>query len=97
MVTYGREAVICEPVRAAVGRAGGMFRDVSVVTLGATVLRGLVDRVGIDPAEIDDVIVGQGYPNGDGPALGRVAALDAGFPVTVTGIQLDRRCGRAAA
>ena len=93
MATYGREAVICEPVRTAVGRAGGMFRDVSVVTLGATVLRGLVDRVGIDPAEIDDVIVGQGYPNGDGPALGRVAALDAGFPVTVTGMQLDRRCG----
>ncbi len=93
MATYGREAVICEPVRTAVGRAGGMFRDVPVVTLAATVLKGLVDKAGIDPAEIDDVVLGQGYPNGDGPALGRVAALDAGFPVSVTGMQLDRRCG----
>jgi acetyl-CoA C-acetyltransferase len=88
-----RDAVICEPLRTPVGRYGGVFKDVSVVDLGATVLRALVERTGIDPAEVDDVLFGQCYPNGEAPAIGRVAALDAGFPVEVPGLQLDRRCG----
>ena len=88
-----RDAVICAPYRTPVGRAGGMFKDVPVATLAATVLRGLVERSGLDPAAIDDVVMGQGYPNGEAPAIGRVAALDAGFPIEVPGMQLDRRCG----
>jgi acetyl-CoA C-acetyltransferase len=88
-----RDAVICEPVRTAVGRYGGVFRDVSAADLISPVLRELASRTGIDPATTDDVILGQCYPNGEAPAIGRVAALDAGFPVTVPGLQLDRRCG----
>jgi acetyl-CoA C-acetyltransferase len=88
-----RDAVICEPLRTPVGRFGGVFKDVPAVDLAATVLRGLVERTGIDPAEVDDVLFGQCYPNGEAPAIGRVAALDAGFPVEVPGLQLDRRCG----
>ncbi len=93
VTVFGREAVVCEPVRTAVGRAGGMFRDVPASALAAAVLRGLIERTGLDPTEIDDVILGQGYPSGEAPAIGRVAALDAGFPVDVPGLQLDRRCG----
>ena len=70
-----REAVICEPVRTAVGRMGGMYRNVSVGTLAQAVLRGMVDRSGLDTAAVDDVIFGQGYPNGEAPALGRVLSL----------------------
>ncbi len=88
-----REAVICEPVRTPVGRFGGMFRDVPVADLAATVIRGLVERTGIGSEDVDDVIFGQGYPNGEAAGLGRVAALDAGLDVTVPGIQIDRRCG----
>ncbi|SDI89900.1 acetyl-CoA C-acetyltransferase [Actinokineospora alba] len=88
-----REAVICEPVRTPVGRFGGVFKDVPVTTLAATVIRELLRRTGIDPAVIEDAVFGQCYPNGDAPALGRVAALDAGLPVEVPGVQLDRRCG----
>jgi acetyl-CoA C-acetyltransferase len=88
-----REAVICLPLRTPVGRYGGALKDVSVATLGATVLAALVERTGLDPERIDDVIVGHCYPNSEAPALGRVVALDAGFPVTVPGIQIDRRCG----
>jgi acetyl-CoA C-acetyltransferase len=88
-----REAVICEPLRTPVGRFGGVFKDVPAVDLAATVLRGLVERTGIDPGAVDDVLFGQCYPNGEAPAIGRVAALDAGFPVEVPGLQLDRRCG----
>lgn len=88
-----REPVICEPVRTAVGRYDGMYRDVSVTHLAATVIRGLVERAGIQGGEVEDVIFGQCYPNGDAPALGRVAALDAGLGIEVPGLQVDRRCG----
>ncbi|NUU20671.1 MAG: acetyl-CoA C-acetyltransferase [Streptomycetaceae bacterium] len=88
-----REAVICEPLRTPVGRYGGAFRDVSAAELGATVVRELVRRTGIAPDRVDDVLLGQCYPNGEAPAIGRVVALDAGLPVEVTGLQIDRRCG----
>ncbi|QCX26518.1 acetyl-CoA C-acetyltransferase [Nocardioides jishulii] len=90
-----REAVICEPVRTPVGKYGGVFKDVPAAELGAGVLTGLVERTGLDPEKVDDVIFGQCYPNGEAPAIGRVAALDAGFPITVPGLQIDRRCGSA--
>ncbi|MDH5519527.1 MAG: acetyl-CoA C-acetyltransferase [Acidimicrobiia bacterium] len=93
MTTSGRDAVICEPLRTPVGRAGGVFKDVPPTRLATSVLEALVDRTGIDPGIVDDVIFGQCYPNGEAPAIGRVAALDAGFPVDVPGLQLDRRCG----
>jgi acetyl-CoA C-acetyltransferase len=88
-----REAVICEPLRTAVGGFGGVFRDVPPTELAATVIRELLRRTLLPPEEIDDVLLGQCYPNGEAPAIGRVAALDAGLPVEVPGLQLDRRCG----
>src|SRR5271169_3788533 len=88
-----RDAVICEPIRTPVGRYGGVFRDVTAAELAAVVIRELVARTGVAPEQIDDVLLGQCYPNGEAPGIGRVAALDAGLPVSVTGYQLDRRCG----
>jgi acetyl-CoA C-acetyltransferase len=70
-----------------------VFKDVPAASLGAAVISAVVKRTGVDPELIDDVIFGQCYPNGEAPALGRVAALDAGLPVEVPGVQLDRRCG----
>jgi acetyl-CoA C-acetyltransferase len=88
-----RDAVICEPLRTPVGRYGGVLKDVPAHELGALVVRELVARTGIDPGSVDDVIFAQCYPSMDAPALGRVVALDAGLPVEVAGLQLDRRCG----
>jgi acetyl-CoA C-acetyltransferase len=88
-----RDVVICEPLRTPVGGYGGVFRDVPAAELAATVIRALLARTGIEPGAVDDVILGQCYPNGEAPAIGRVAALDAGLPVEVPGYQLDRRCG----
>jgi acetyl-CoA C-acetyltransferase len=62
-------------------------------TLASTVIRALLDRTGLPPDDVDDVILGHCYPTMDAPAIGRVAALDAGLPVSVTGLQIDRRCG----
>jgi acetyl-CoA C-acetyltransferase len=88
-----REAVICEPVRTPIGRYGGMFKSLSAVDLGVTALRGLLERTGIAPDAVQDVILGHCYPNSEAPAIGRVVALDSGLPATVPGMQVDRRCG----
>ena len=88
-----RDAVICEPVRTPIGRYGGMFKAQTAVDLGVTALRGLLDRTGIAPEAVQDVILGHCYPSSEAPAIGRVVALDAGLPVTVPGMQVDRRCG----
>jgi acetyl-CoA C-acetyltransferase len=88
-----RAAVICEPLRTPVGRFGGALRDVSAAQLGSVLLGELVRRTGLDPHVIDDVLLGQCYPTGEAPAIGRVVALDAGLPVEVPGVQVDRRCG----
>jgi acetyl-CoA C-acetyltransferase len=88
-----REAVICEPLRTPVGGFGGSLRDVPVQELAATVIRAVIERTGLPPESVDDVLLGHSYPTMDAPALGRVAALDAGLPVTASGLQIDRRCG----
>lgn len=88
-----RDAVICEPIRTAVGGYGGTLRDVPVADLAATVVKALVARTKITSGDIDDVIFGQVYPNGEAPGIGRIAALDAGLDIEVPGYQLDRRCG----
>jgi acetyl-CoA C-acetyltransferase len=88
-----REAVICEPLRTAVGGFGGVLRDVPAATLAVTVIEELLRRTSLPADEVDEVLLGQCYPNGEAPAIGRVAALDAGLPIEVPGLQLDRRCG----
>lgn len=88
-----RQAVICAPVRTPIGRYGGMFKTHSAVDLAVSALRGLLDRTAVPPGEVQDVILGHCYPNSEAPAIGRVVALDAGLPVTVPGMQVDRRCG----
>ena len=84
-MSSSRDAVICQPLRTPVGRFGGVFRDVGAATLAATVMRELVGRTGLSGEDVDDVIMGQCYANGEAPAIGRVAALDAGLPVDVPG------------
>lgn len=88
-----RETVICEPVRTPVGRFGGQFRPLHTHELGAQVMRGLLERTGLPPERVDDVIFAQCYPTMDAPALGRVVGLDAGLPIEAAGMQVDRRCG----
>ncbi len=88
-----RRAAIVTPVRTPVGTFGGSLRPVPVEELAATTVRAVVERSGIDPARIDDVVMAQSYANSEVPCVGRWAALQAGLPVSVPGMQLDRRCG----
>jgi acetyl-CoA C-acetyltransferase len=87
------DVVICEPVRTPIGRFGGALSSLRPADLAARVISEVVSRTGVDPERIDEVILGHAYPTSDAPAIGRVAALDAGLPDTVAGTQIDRRCG----
>ena len=88
-----RRATIVAPMRTPVGTFGGSLRDVPVEDLAATAVKAVLDRTGIDPELIDDVAFAQSYVNGETPCIGRWAALHAGLPVSVPGLQIDRRCG----
>ena len=88
-----RRAAIVSPIRTGVGAFGGSLRGLPADELAGAILKALVQRSGIDPARIDDVVMAQSYSNSEAPCLGRYAALEAGFPVEVPGMTLDRRCG----
>jgi acetyl-CoA C-acetyltransferase len=88
-----RRAAIVSPLRTPVGTYGGSLRPVPVEVLAATTVRALLERTRIDPMRIDDVVFAQSYASSETPCVGRWAALQAGLPVEVPGMQLDRRCG----
>jgi acetyl-CoA acyltransferase len=88
------EAVILEAVRTPFGRRGGALREQRPDSLLAHTLKGLVQRAGIDPEKIDDVVDGTVTLAGEQAANpGRLGVLLAGFPVTVPGVSLNRMCG----
>jgi acetyl-CoA C-acetyltransferase len=88
-----RRAAIVAPVRTPVGKFQGALASVPVEKLAALVVKETIARAKIDPAWIDDVVFAQSYANGETPCVGRWAGLEAGLPVEVPGMQLDRRCG----
>jgi acetyl-CoA C-acetyltransferase len=88
-----KRAAIVSPLRTPIGAFGGSLKSVPVEELGACVARAVIERTGLDPARLDDVVFSQSYANGEAPCTGRWVALQAGFPIEVAGMQLDRRCG----
>jgi acetyl-CoA C-acetyltransferase len=72
---------------------GGVFASLTATDLATLTLRELVRRTGLGEGDVDDVVLGNGYANGEAPAIGRIAALDAGLGTRVPGLQIDRRCG----
>jgi len=88
-----REAVIVSTARTAIGKAyRGAFNATPSPTLAAHAIRAAVERAKIDPAEVDDVIIGAALQQGVQATIGRTAALRAGLPVTVSGMSIDRQC-----
>jgi acetyl-CoA acyltransferase len=89
-----RDAVIVGAVRSPLGKRGGGLSGVHPVDLGAAVLTELVNRVGVDPEIVDDVIFGCVSQTGEQAVnIGRNAVLAAGFPVSVPATTVDRQCG----
>ncbi|MFT6897898.1 MAG: acetyl-CoA C-acetyltransferase [Paraglaciecola sp.] len=89
-----KEAVIVSTARTPIGRAyKGAFNNLEAPSLGGHAIREAVKRAGIDPASIDDVIMGSALTQGSGGMnIGRLAALAGDLPVTVSGMTLDRQC-----
>ena len=87
-----REVVIVSAVRTPIGAYCGMFRDIPVEKLAALILNDAIKKANVKPEEVEDVILGQSFPNGESPNVARSALLEAGWPVEVPGLMLDRRC-----
>jgi acetyl-CoA C-acetyltransferase len=88
-----RDAVIVSTARTPIGKAyRGAFNATPSPTLAAHAIRAAVERAGVDPAEIDDVVIGAALQQGVQATIGRTAALRAGLPVTVPGMSIDRQC-----
>src|SRR3954462_13786527 len=89
-----RDAVIVEAVRTPVGKRNGGLSGVHPADLSAHVLKALVERAGVDPALVDDVIWGCVSQVGEQTFdIARTAVLTAGWPESVTGVTVDRQCG----
>ncbi|WP_409427426.1 steroid 3-ketoacyl-CoA thiolase FadA6 [Mycobacterium sp. SMC-11] len=94
MAAQVSEAYVIDAVRTAVGKRNGSLAGVHPIDLGALAFRGLLDRVGVDPAAVDDVIAGcVDAVGGQAGNIGRLAWLAAGFPEGVPGVTVDRQCG----
>lgn len=89
-----REAVIVSTARTGIGKAyRGAFNNTNAPTMGGWVVEEAVKRAGIDPAEVDDCIIGCAMGQGtQSPNVGRLIALSGGLPVTVSGMTIDRQC-----
>jgi acetyl-CoA C-acetyltransferase len=87
-----KKVVIISGVRTPVGRYMGALKEIPAYDLGALVLNEAVKRGGVDSAQVDEVILGQSYQNGEYVNIARMSLLKAGWPETIPGITLDRRC-----
>ena len=85
--------VIVDACRTAIGAFGGSLASVPAPDLGARVISGLLERTGVDPALVDEVIMGQVLTGGSGQNPARQAALNAGLPVTVSALTINKVCG----
>ncbi|NGX10008.1 acetyl-CoA C-acetyltransferase [Mycobacteroides franklinii] len=88
-----RRAAIVSPLRTPVGAFGGSLRALRAEDLAAHIIKAVVTSSRIDPELIEDVAFAQSYANSEAPCIGRWAALHAGLPIGVPGLQTDRRCG----
>ena len=87
------DIVIASAVRTAGGSFGGAFKKVSAVELGALILQEAVQRGGIEPNQVDEVVFGTGWQAGLGPNIGRLATVKGGLPHEVPAFTVNKRCG----
>jgi acetyl-CoA C-acetyltransferase len=91
-----REIVLCAPVRTAIGAFNGSLKTVPAVELGAAVVRATLERAGLDPAQVDSVLLGNVVQAGNRMNPARQAAIHGGLPVSVPAMTLNRVCGSGA-
>lgn len=87
-----KEVVLVSAVRTPVGRYLGALKTVEAFELGALVLNAVLEKAGLGPDQVDEVVMGQAYQNGESVNVARMSLLKAGWPEEVPGITIDRRC-----
>jgi acetyl-CoA C-acetyltransferase len=87
-----RDIVIAAPTRIAIGKMGGALSDVTAIELARTVIKGVIDRSGVAPESVDEVIMGHARQSSDDPNIARLAALKAGVPETAAAYTIMRQC-----
>ena len=88
-----KEVVVVSGVRLPVGSYGGSLKDISAIEMGAMVVKEAVDRAGIDPAVVDEVIIGQVGEVAENGFVARAISLKAGMPKETTAYSVNRQCG----
>ncbi|HUV55742.1 MAG TPA: acetyl-CoA C-acetyltransferase [Dehalococcoidales bacterium] len=87
-----REVVIINGARTAIGRFGGVFKNLTLVDLGVAAIRGALQKSGVNPEQIDEVIIGNARQAGNGPNPARIVSFNAGIPVTVPAYTVNQAC-----
>ena len=87
-----RDIVIAAPTRIAIGKMGGTIAEVTAIDLAKTVIKGVIDRSGVAPESVDEVIMGHARQSSDDPNIARLAALKAGIPETTAAYTIMRQC-----
>ena len=87
-----KEVVIVSACRTPVGRYMGALKNVEAYDLAASILNDVISRINLDPEIVDEVIMGQSYQNGEYVNIARMGLLQAGWPDTIPGMTIDRRC-----
>ncbi|HET7090422.1 MAG TPA: acetyl-CoA C-acyltransferase, partial [Anaerolineae bacterium] len=90
---HPRDAVIVSAARTPIGKFGGALSSLSAPRLGAVAVRAAVERAGIDPASVEEAMIGQVVAAGSGQSPGRQAALWGGLPASVGAISINKACG----
>ncbi|MEA3158150.1 MAG: acetyl-CoA C-acetyltransferase, partial [Betaproteobacteria bacterium] len=90
------EIVLCNPVRTAIGSYGGSLKDLPAPALGAMVVREVLQRSGIDPAQVETAVMGNVIQAGAKMNPARQAAVGGGLPVQVPALTVNRVCGSGA-
>ncbi|HKJ92994.1 MAG TPA: hypothetical protein VJ957_07490, partial [Longimicrobiales bacterium] len=91
----GRRVAIIEGCRTPFVRSGTVFKDMSAIDLGTIAVREVVERAGLDPDQVDEVIYGTVVHNVQAPNIAREVALQAGLPPTVPAFTVSRACSSA--
>ncbi|MFI5324213.1 MAG: beta-ketoacyl synthase N-terminal-like domain-containing protein, partial [Thermodesulfobacteriota bacterium] len=88
-----QKVVISEPLRTAIGAFGGTLKDINPAKLGATIVKEILDRTGVDPKEVEDCVMGNILSAGQGMNISRQVAIESGLPVETPAFTINRVCG----
>jgi len=87
-----KEVVIVNGARTAIGRFGSALRDLTVIDIGVVAVKGALEKSGVNPEQVDEVIIGHARQAGGGPNAARIVSINAGIPANVPAYTVNLAC-----